>query len=325
MLFGILGETRAWYDDGTEVPLGGPARRSLLALLLISPGTVVPADRLADAVDPDGTVSPHAVQSQISRLRKALGSAAVIEQAGPGYRVLVAPDDVDAGRFERLAAKGRAALRAGDPAGALAPLREALALWRGPALDGLADGETAGPAAVRLEEHRLGALEDRIEAEVRLGDPRTAVPELRELVSLHPLRERPAALLMRALAAEGGQAAALLVYEETRRRLADELGADPSAELRELHRELLSADPASAPAAPPAQLTSFVGRTDEVTEVAGLLRVARFVTLTGPGGVGKTRLSVEVAGPPHGPAPRRSVGEQAPPPAPAPQPPPHQG
>lgn len=108
MLFGILGETRAWYDDGTEVPLGGPARRSLLALLLVRPGAVVPADRLADAADPDGAVSPHAVQSQISRLRKALGSGAVIEQAGAGYRILVAPDDVDAGRFERLAEEGRA-------------------------------------------------------------------------------------------------------------------------------------------------------------------------------------------------------------------------
>ncbi|MFD3994568.1 BTAD domain-containing putative transcriptional regulator [Streptomyces sp. NPDC058583] len=296
MLFGILGETRAWYGDGTEVPLGGPARRALLALLLTRPGEVVSADRLADAVDPDGAVSAHAVQSQMSRLRKALGAGAVIEQAGAGYRILVAPDDVDAGRFERLAQEGRAALRTGDAEGALTPLREALALWRGPALDGLAEGETAGPAAVRLEERRLGALEDRIEAECRTGDPRAVVPELRELVGRHPLRERLAGLLMRALFAEGGQAAALAVFEETRRHLADALGADPSAELTALHRELLSADPTPVPVAPPAQLTAFVGRGDEVTEVAGLLRVARLVTLIGPGGVGKTRLSVEVAG-----------------------------
>ncbi|MFJ9848120.1 BTAD domain-containing putative transcriptional regulator [Streptomyces sp. NPDC101150] len=296
MLFGILGETRAWHDDGTEVPLGGPARRALLALLLIRPGEVVSADRLAAAVDPEGAVSAHALQSQVSRLRKALGSGAALEQAGAGYRIVVPQDDVDACRFERLAQEGRAALRAGDAARAVPLLREALELWRGPALAGLADSETAQPAAVRLEEHRLGAREDRIEAECRLGEPRALVPELRELVGRHPLRERLAALLMRALFAEGGQAAALVVFEETRRHLADELGADPSAELTALHRELLSADPSPAPAAPPAQLTAFVGRTDEVAEVAGLLRVARLVTLIGPGGVGKTRLSVEVAG-----------------------------
>ncbi|MFF3624248.1 BTAD domain-containing putative transcriptional regulator [Streptomyces sp. NPDC002467] len=296
MLFGILGETRAWHDDGTEVPLGGPARRALLALLLLNPGEAVSADRLADALDPDGALSAHALQSQVSRLRKSLGAAAAIEQAGAGYRIVVAPDDVDACRFERLAQEGRAALRSGEAGRAVVLLREALELWRGPALDGLDGSESGRPAAVRLEERRLGAIEDRIEAECLLGGHHTAVPELRELVGRHPLRERLAGLLMRALFAEGGQAAALVVFEETRRHLADELGADPSAELVALHRELLSADPSPAPAAPPAQLTAFVGRGEEVSEVAGLLRVARLVTLTGPGGVGKTRLSVEVAG-----------------------------
>ncbi|MFE1415172.1 BTAD domain-containing putative transcriptional regulator [Streptomyces sp. NPDC058746] len=296
MLFGILGETRAWHDDGTEVPLGGPARRALLALLLLNPGEAVSADRLADALDPAGALSAHALQSQVSRLRKALGTAAAIEQAGAGYRIVVARDDVDACRFERLAQEGRAALRSGEAERAAALLREALELWRGPALDGLTESEPARPAAVRLEERRLGALEDRIEAECLLGGHHAAVPELRELVGRHPLRERAAGLLMRALFAEGAQAAALVVFEEARRHLAEELGADPSAELVALHRELLSAAPSPAPAAPPAQLTAFVGRGNEVSEVAGLLRVARLVTLTGPGGVGKTRLSVEVAG-----------------------------
>nr|WSW58918.1 winged helix-turn-helix domain-containing protein [Streptomyces sp. NBC_00998] len=296
MLFGILGETRAWHDDGAEVPLGGPARRALLALLLTHPGEAVSADRLADAVDPDGTLSAHALQSQVSRLRKALGPGASIEQAGAGYRIVVAQEDVDACRFERLAREGRAALRAGDAERAVTLLREALGLWRGPALAGLAESEGARPAAVRLEERRLGALEDRIEAEGLLGGHPGAVPELRELVGRHPLRERLAGLLIRALFAEGGPAAALVAYEETRRHLADELGTDPSPELMALHRELLSADPAPAPTAPPAQLTAFVGRAGEVAEVAGLLRTARLVTLTGPGGVGKTRLSVEVAG-----------------------------
>ncbi|WP_214409706.1 BTAD domain-containing putative transcriptional regulator [Sphaerisporangium fuscum] len=296
MRFGILGETRAWRDDGTELSLGGPARRALLALLLVRPGEVVSADRLADEIDPAGALSAHSLQSQVSRLRAALGPEAAIERAGAGYRIVVPHDDVDACRFERLAGDGRAALRDGDAGRAVALLREALRLWRGPALADLAESETAQAAAVRLEEQRLGALEDRIEGELRLGEHRAAVPELRELVGRHPLRERPAALLMRALFADGGQAAALAVYEETRRHLADELGADPSAELVALHHELLTADPSPSPAAPPAQLTAFVGRAEDVTEVTGLLRVARLVTLAGPGGVGKTRLAVEVAG-----------------------------
>ncbi|WP_027946418.1 BTAD domain-containing putative transcriptional regulator [Amycolatopsis taiwanensis] len=295
MRFGILGETRAWHDDGTEIPLGGPARRALLTLLLVRPGQVVPSGRLAEEIDPDAAPSAHALQSQVSRLRTALGSAATIERAGAGYRIVVADDTVDACRFERLAGQGRAALRDGEADQAVALLRDALELWRGPALAEITESETAQSAAVRLEEMRLGALEDRFEAELRLGGHRAAVPELRELVGRHPLRERLAGLLIRALSAEGGQAEALAVFEATRRHLAEELGAGPSVELAALHRELLNADALPSLAAPPAQLTSFVGRDEEVTEIADLLRTARLVTLIGPGGVGKTRLSVEVA------------------------------
>ncbi|MFL4495482.1 BTAD domain-containing putative transcriptional regulator [Streptomyces sp. VTCC 41912] len=296
MQFGILGETRVRHGDGGEVPLGGPARRALLALLLVRPGEVVPTHRLADEMDPTGALSAHALQSQVSRLRSALGARAAIERAGAGYRIVVDPDDVDASRFERLAGAGRAALTDGDAGRALVLLGEALELWRGPALADLPESETARAAAARWEECRLGALEDRIEAGLRLDGHRPLVPELRELVGRHPLRERLAGLLMRALFAEGGQAEALVVFEETRRRLADELGADPSPQLTALHGELLRTDPTPSPAAPPAQLTGFVGRANEVTEVAELLKAARLVTLLGPGGVGKTRLSVEVAG-----------------------------
>ncbi|MEV5873678.1 BTAD domain-containing putative transcriptional regulator [Streptomyces sp. NPDC052101] len=300
MRFGILGGTQVWNDDGAEVAVGGPARRALLALLLVTPGEVVPVDRLADGIvagGPDGAVpSAHAIQSQVSRLRSALGGAAAIERTGAGYRLAVADEDVDAGRFERLAREGRAALREGDAEAALPLLGAALELWRGPALADLAGGEPARAAAVRLEELRLTALEDRLEAGIRVGEHRAAVPELRELLDRHPLRERLAALLMRALSADGGQAEALVVFEKVRRHLADELGADPSPELTALHGELLRAPAAPAPAAPPAPLTAFVGRAEEVTDVVRLLRAARLVTLTGPGGVGKTRLSAEVAG-----------------------------
>ncbi|MFH7599878.1 BTAD domain-containing putative transcriptional regulator [Streptomyces racemochromogenes] len=295
MRFCILGETLARRDDGTEVPLGGPARRALLTLLLVRPREVVAAERLADEMAPDGSLSAHALQSQVSRLRAALG-ADVIERAGAGYRLAVDPEDVDAGRFERLAREGRAALAGADPGRAHQLLCSALELWRGPALADLAHLSGGDTARVRLEELRLGALEDRIEAELRLGRHRGAVAELRGLTGLHPLRERLAALLIRALSAEGGQAEALAAYEETRGRLADELGSDPSAELVSLHRELLDFDPSPAQVRPPAQLTSFVGRDGEAAEVAGMLRVARLVTLVGPGGVGKTRLSVEAAG-----------------------------
>ncbi|MGW7824890.1 ATP-binding protein [Streptomyces puniciscabiei] len=294
MRFCILGETRAHRDDGTAVPLGGPARRALLALLLVRPGAVVPADRLAEETNPAAPLSAHALQSQVSRLRAALGAAAPIERSGAGYRISVADDTVDAGRFERLATDGREALTAGDPVRAAALLREALALWQGPALADLPDSATARAAAVRLEELRLTALEDRLETDLARGEHRSAVAELRELARRHPLRERPAALLMRALAADGSQAAALAVYEDTRRHLADELGADPSAELAALHQELLRSLP-GRPARPPAQLTPLVGRDHEVGELGSVLRRARLVTLTGPGGVGKTRLAVAAA------------------------------
>ncbi|MEU9021008.1 BTAD domain-containing putative transcriptional regulator [Actinomadura sp. NPDC048394] len=288
MRFGILGETRAWRDGGEDVPLGGPARRALLALLLVRPGAAVPADRLAES----GTAG-HALHSQVSRLRAALGPDAPIERAAGGYRIAIDPGDVDAGRFERLANAGRAALRDGDAEKAAALLGEALDLWRGPALAGVPGAEAE---AARLEERRLGALEDRIDADLRRGRDRDVVPELRELVERHPLRERLAGLLMRALRDGGGRAEALAVFEETRRRLADELGADPSADLAALHLDLLRGDPAPEPVRPPAPLTPLIGRAEDVDGVADLLGAARLVTLTGPGGVGKTRLAVEVAG-----------------------------
>ncbi|MFI6736604.1 BTAD domain-containing putative transcriptional regulator [Nonomuraea sp. NPDC050451] len=294
MRFGILGSTMAWRADGGEVPLGGPARRALLALLLLRPGEVVTRDRLVDVLYGDRAHGDavHALHSQVSRLRR---DGVAIELTELGYRLLAAPDDIDAHRFLRLAGAGRDALRE-DPVRGAGLLREALALWRGPAVADL-DPERGA----FLEERRLAALEDRIEADLRRGAHREVVAELGELIERHPLRERLRGQLMRALQADGRPAEALVVFEDTRRLLADELGTDPSSELADLHGRLLRGE-AVVPVrrALPARLTSFVGRDADVAAVSALLGSARLVTLLGPGGAGKTRLAVEVA---------RSIGE----------------
>ncbi|MGW4409105.1 ATP-binding protein [Nonomuraea sp. NPDC004702] len=326
MRFGILGSTRAWDAAGVDVPLGGPARRALLALLLVRPGEIVSQDRLIDLLYGDRSPknAQHALHSQVSRLR---GDGIPVELTPAGYRLPAAPGDIDAGRFLHLADAGRATLLGHHPAetdranaaradtdradegradAALAGtlLREALALWRGPAFADL-DPVHGAP----LEERRLAALEDRIEADLRCGGHQGVIPELGELVQRHPLRERLRGQLMRALRADGRPAEALVLYEETRRLLAEELGADPSPELAALHRSLLRGATDSPPTPPPApragtgpaavplpgRLTSFVGRDGDLAEVRALLAAARLVTLLGPGGAGKSRLAVELA------------------------------
>ncbi|MGW2236137.1 AfsR/SARP family transcriptional regulator, partial [Streptomyces sp. NPDC001759] len=236
MRFGILGPLQVRTDDGTPVDPGGPRPRALLTLLLLDAGRTVSAERLVDGLygarPPAGAA--NALQSQISRLRRRLAPHTEIEATPAGYRIVTAPDTVDAHLFERLAAQGRAA--AADPRQAAARLADALALWRGPALPDLPD---ARAEAARLEELRLSAFQDRIEAELALGGGPGLVPELRTLLAAHPLSERLYGQLMRALRADGRPAEALTVYEEARRTLADELGADPSPELAALHLELL--------------------------------------------------------------------------------------
>ncbi|MFI7425094.1 AfsR/SARP family transcriptional regulator [Nonomuraea sp. NPDC049684] len=326
MRFEILGPTSVLDEDGAPVALGGPRVRALLTLLALNAGRVVGADRLVDDLygphPPDGVA--NALQSQVSRLRRALGRD-LIEFHPAGYRLVADPHDVDARRFELLALDGRRALAAGDAGRAAALLGEALELWRGAPL---ADAPHAVSAAAGLEELRLAAVEDRLQADLALGRHRDLVAELRRLTAAHPMRERLRAQLMRALYGSGRQAEALAVYEEARRLLDRELGVEPGAELAAAHLAVLRADPSltaqttapsPAPFQPPvppflpepggpgaspgggfkqglrAQLTSFVGRAEELAQVSARLRDSRLVTLIGPGGAGKTRLAQEAA------------------------------
>ncbi|SCF22073.1 BTAD domain-containing putative transcriptional regulator [Micromonospora saelicesensis] len=300
MRFRILGPTQVVLADGREVPVGGPRLRALLALLLLDAGRVVSAERLIDGLygehPPRGAA--NALQSQVSRLRQALPTEYdPVEFHPAGYRLAVDPDDVDAYRFERLAEAGRRALADGDWHRAATVLREALELWRGPALADAIGAAGAPAQAARLDELRLAALEDRVEADLALGAQSALIAELRELVVAHPLRERSRGQLMRALAALGRPAEALAEFEDARHTLAEQLGVDPSAELAAVHLAVLRGEErGSAEPVLPSQLTTFVGREEELKRVGDLLGDRRLVTLTGPGGAGKTRLAIEAAG-----------------------------
>ncbi|MFF9526432.1 BTAD domain-containing putative transcriptional regulator [Streptomyces achromogenes] len=294
----LLGTTQAIRPDGTAVPVGGARLRALLSVLALRAGRTVPAAVLVDEVwgaDPPADAT-GALQALVGRLRRALGAEAVASADG-GYRLAAAPDDIDLTRFDRLTGDGLTALADGDPAKAAAVLDEALALWHGPALPDLPD-RTAD--AARWETRRLDARRARHAAALALGRAEETLPELTALCDDHPLDEPLQALRLRALRDTGRPAQALAAYEDVRRLLADRLGSDPGPELRALHAELLRAEP--VPAAPaagpgnlPARLTSFVGREADLEAIAADLAGARLVTLLGPGGAGKTRLSQEAA------------------------------
>ncbi|MET9090919.1 BTAD domain-containing putative transcriptional regulator [Streptomyces cyaneofuscatus] len=311
MRYCILGTTRALRDDGTAVALGGARLRALLTVLALHPGRTVPAGVLVGEVwdgDPPADAA-GALQALVGRLRRALGRSAV-ESVESGYRLAAGPDAVDLHRFERLAGEGSRALEQGDAVKAVTVLDEALALWGGPPLDDLPD--RAAPAS-RLESRRLGARRSRLEALRVLGRADEALWELAALCADHPLDEPLQALRIRALRDAGRTAEALAAYEEVRTVLADRLGTDPGPELRGLYGELLHqepaapepstpVEPAAAPKPPPpapgnlrARLTSFVGRDADIAALREDLTHARLVTLLGPGGAGKTRLSQETA------------------------------
>ncbi|MGN9910107.1 BTAD domain-containing putative transcriptional regulator [Phytohabitans sp. LJ34] len=298
MQIGILGPFEVRTDDGASADVPGARLRGLLVALALEPGRVVPKATLVDWIwgEQPPTDAANALQRLVSRLRKALPEGSV-EGHTDGYRLTVAPDAVDAVRFERLVAQARDDQ---DPR-RLPRLREALGLWRGAAMQDVGMQESAAfdAAVTRLEGLRLTAMEDRYDAEISLGHGAELVTELTDLVAAHPVRERLVAALMRALVATGRDTDAVLVYQRTRETLADELGIDPSPELSALHVALLRGELGRREVTRKtnlrAELTSYVGKEADVAAVRDLVAKHRLTTLVGPGGTGKTRLATETA------------------------------
>lgn len=263
MEFRILGPVEVCHE-GQPLPLGGTKRRALLAIFVLHANEIVSPDRLVD--DLWGENPPRnaaaALHNHVSRLRKLLGADVLVTHPG-GYCLHADPASIDLHRFEELvgdAARAQPAVRA-------SLLRDALALWRGPALADLAF-EPVGAETVRMEEARLAALESRIEADLELGRHADVVGELEALVVEHSLRERLSALLILALYRSGRQAEALDVYRETRRLLDDELGLEPSPELRELERAILRHDPTLASPPRPTAAVAVAGRRRSILSIA---------------------------------------------------------
>src|SRR5215207_1360356 len=292
----VLGPVEA-SADGRSIRLGGGKPRALLAMLALNAGSAVSTERLIDGLwggEPPASAN-KLVQVYVSQLRKALGSSAdgaeIVTRRG-GYELRAGPDVIDAKRFERLVASG-------EP-------REALALWRGPPLDDVADEPFARAEIRRLEELRLGALELAIDRDLAEGRHREIVGELAALVAAEPLRERPHAQRMLALYRCGRQADALAAYRDARTALVEAIGAEPGAELRRLHDAILRQDPSlERPAAVelPRELdsgTPLAGRDADLAWLRELWRgahggVGRLVLVTGPRGIGKTRLAAALA------------------------------
>ncbi|MES9537842.1 BTAD domain-containing putative transcriptional regulator [Actinomadura sp. NPDC000600] len=302
--FGILGPLEA-VRDGVRVPIRAGQHRVLLAALLVDAGRIVSVDALAFRLwgDDPPQGARNAVQNYVLRLRRTLGPGIVVTDRR-GYVLKVPPEGVDARRFDALVRQGATASSAGDPDSAAELLGEALALWRGEPLADL-PAERFQDVVPALCERHLAAQELWIDAVMRCGRPADVLPELRRLTGRHPFRERFWAQQMLALYQCGRQGEALERYREVTRLLADELGIDPGDELRTLHRRILASAPEltatrrGSPAGEghlPAETTSFVGRDMELAETRRLLRASRLVTLTGVGGVGKTRMALRAAG-----------------------------
>ncbi|MDP9021281.1 MAG: winged helix-turn-helix domain-containing protein, partial [Actinomycetota bacterium] len=308
MEFRILGPLEA-VADGEALEMGTPRQRALLALLLVRAGQTVSTDRLADDLW-DGAppeTARHSLQTYVHRLRRALGAEAWrLETRPPGYQLKVSVDELDALRFEQLAADGHRALVRGDTEAAFDLLTTSLDLWRGTVLADLNDVSALEPERARLDGLRLTAVEERIEADLQLGRHVALAEEITALLDEHPYRERLWGQLMLALYRTGRQGDAVRTFRQAQEVLAEELGLDPSPWLSRLHERILLQDPdLEAPAAEhgarpdtprtlPTPRDTFVGRRRERAELDGLVRTRRLVTVTGPPGCGKTRLAVEL-------------------------------
>ena len=299
--FQLLGGVEA-LRDGRPLALGGRRQQALLAHLLLAAGRVVPTDRLIDELwagePPDGAAAT--IRSYVSRLRTVLGDDAPIVARGGGYAIQVAEDALDTARFERLIGEGRTALARGETRAAADRLQEAFGLWRGPALAGVADDGDLRVAAERLAELALTAKEDRIEAALALGEAASLVDELERLLGDHPYRERLWRHLMLALYRSERQADALAAYQRAWAVFRDDLGLEPGDELRALEAAIVRQEVPVVRAAAgrdtlPVAMTAMVGRSEELAAIDRHLGEARLVTLTGIGGVGKTRLAIEAS------------------------------
>jgi WD40 repeat protein/DNA-binding SARP family transcriptional activator len=305
--FRILGPLEA-VRDGAPIVLGAAQERALLALLVLHEGKAVPIDRLIDDLwgERAPATAAKTVQVYVSRLRKALGADAIVTQ-GRGYRLAIGPEQVDAVRFDALRSEGRRALSDGDAARARDRLCAALRLWRGDPLADFAYEPFAQAAIGRLREAHLGALEDRVEADLALGSDGELVGELESLVASHPLQERLRGQLMVALYRAGRQADALAVYRQTSELLRDELGLEPSRSLQELERSILKQDIALEPVPTRPELPDvcpfkglaffdcadaeyFCGREQLVSDILARLVESPIVGILGPSGIGKSSL-----------------------------------
>jgi predicted ATPase/DNA-binding SARP family transcriptional activator len=293
---GVLGPLLLQSSDGDRIRITSGRQRRLLAALALHVGADVGCETLAELVwgdeqpaDPDA-----ALQTNVARLRRLLPALVTIETGARSYRLVIAAGDLDSARFAAHLARAAAEQ---DPVVRLAELDAAIALWRGRPFADL-DDPAAEPEVARLSRLRAAAVEQRAEALLATGRPGEAVAVAEALVAADPIRESGVAILMRALVAAGRPADALRAYAGLRRELAEQLGLDPSPELRALHERVLRQEPSARVVGPPrpaVPISSFVGRDADLARAAGLLEERRIVTLCGPGGVGKTRLARHVA------------------------------